>query len=362
MFTGRRSVARFVVPGSAKRSPTARGPLLRFAIGTVMLLMVAACSGSEEPGAEPAAAAADEDTSEAEATGGPPERGHLDVGLLPLIDVAPIYIALEEGLFEREGLDIEIVPVQGGAAAIPAMLAGELDIAFGAIPSTLSGSANGLDLRLVAEQNRASPGFSDLSTLPGSGLAGDPSALEGKRLALNTFANVAELTARSVVEADDGDFSQIDIVEVPFPEMIPMLERGELDAAFLVEPFTTIAKQSLGAESIIDPYTGETEGLPVGGYTTTENFAANFPNTVAAFQRALIAATDIAQDDPQRVIDILPTYTTLDAEAAATVTQPEFQARIDRDQIQRIVDLMVKHGLLMEPIELDTVIIPSPET
>lgn len=339
----------------------ARGSVVRFAAVVLVLLLVSACSGSDEPEADPEPAADEDVTSDVAATHGPPERGRIDLGLLPLIDVAPVYIAMEEGLFEREGLEIEIVPVQGGAASIPAMIAGELDIAFGAIPSTLSGSANGLDLRLVAEQNRASPGFSDLSTLPGSGLAGDAAALEGKSLALNTFANVAELTARSVVEAAGGDFSQIDIVEVPFPEMIPMLERGELDAAFLVEPFTTIAKQSLGTESIVDPYTGETEGLPVGGYATTENFAANFPNTVAAFQRAIIAATDIAREDPQRVIDILPTYTTLDAEAAATVTQPEFQARIEPEQIQRIVDLMVKHGLLMEPVELDTIIIPSPE-
>jgi NitT/TauT family transport system substrate-binding protein len=332
---------------------------VRFAAVAVVLMTVSACSSAgdaeeEEP------ATAEGSASNVLATGGPPERSQIDLGLLPLIDVAPVYIGLEDGLFEREGLNVNITPVQGGAASIPAMVAGELDIAFGAVPSTLSSSANGLDLRLIAEQNRASPGFSDLSTLPGSGLAGDPAALEGKRLGLNTFANVAELTARSVVEDAGADFSEIDTIEVPFPEMIPMLERGDLDAAFLVEPFTTIAKQALGAESISDPYTGETEGLPVGGYTTTENFAANFPNTVAAFQRAIIAATDIAREDPQRVVDILPTYTTLDAEAAATVTQPEFQARIDRDEIQRIVDLMVKHGLLMDAVDLDTIVIPSP--
>jgi NitT/TauT family transport system substrate-binding protein len=290
-----------------------------------------------------------------------PERAHVDLGLLPLIDVAPVYIGLEDGIFAREGLEIEITPVQGGAASIPAMIAGELDIAFGAVPSMLSGSANGLDLRLIAEQNRASPGFSDISALPDEDLTGDPVALEGKRLGLNTFANTAELTARSVVEAAGGDFDEVEALEVPFPEMIPMLERGELDAAFLVEPFTTIARQTLDARSVVDPYTGETEGLPVGSYTTTENFAANFPNTVRAFQRAIIAATDIARNDPQRVIDILPTYTTLDAEAAASVTQPEFVARIDQDQIQRIVDLMGKHGFLDADLDLDTLIVPSPD-
>ena len=322
----------------------------------VMLVGTVACTP------EPADVAAEtEEDSEVARTDAPPERARVDLGLLPLIDVAPVYIALEDGIFEREGLEIQITPVQGGAASIPAMIAGELDIAFGAVPSMLSGSANGLDLRLIAEQNRASPGFSDISALPDAGLEGDPVALEGKRLGLNTFANTAELTARSVIEAAGGDFDDVEPVEVPFPEMIPMLERGEIDAAFLVEPFTTIARQTLDARSVADPYTGETEGLPVGSYTTTENFAANFPNTVRAFQRAIIEATDIAREDPQRVIDILPTYTTLDAEAAATVTHPEFVARIDEGEIQRIVDLMVEHGFLDAPLDLDTLIVPSPE-
>jgi NitT/TauT family transport system substrate-binding protein len=336
--------------------PSVRAPLARAVLIVMTMVVVAsACT----PGSPQQATSTEDDVVSA-VSAGPPERAHVDLGLLPLIDVAPVYIGLEDGLFEAEGLDIEITEVQGGAASIPAMVGGELDIAFGAVPSMLSSSANGLDLRLIAEQNRASPGFSDISTLPDSGLEGDPIALEGKRLALNTFANTAELTARSVVKAAGGDFDEVELVEVPFPEMVPLLERGEVDAAFLVEPFTTIAKTTLDARSVADPYTGPTERLTVGSYTTTENFAANFPNTVRAFQRALIAATDIARNDPQRVIDVLPTYTTLDAEAAAAVVQPDFVARIDSRQIQRIVDLMVEHGFLMEPLDLDTLIVPSP--
>lgn len=332
----------------------------RAVVTAVVLLSLAACTGGAAGGDDGGTEDATLGVVAATATGGPPERARIDLGLLPLIDVAPVYIAIEDGLFEREGLEIEIIPVQGGAASIPAMIAGELDIAFGAVPSTLSGSANGLDLRLIAEQNRASPGFSDLSALPDAGLEGDLIGLEGKRLALNTFANTAELTARSVVESAGADYDEIEAVEVPFPDMIPMLERGEVDAAFLVEPFTTIARQTLDADSIADPYQGETEGLPVGSYSTTGNFAANFPNTVAAFQRAVIAATDIAREDPQRVVDVLPTYTSLDEEAAAAVTQPEYVARINQEQIQRVVDLMVKYGLLVEEVDLGTLIIPTP--
>lgn len=298
---------------------------------------------------------AGEGTSEAT-----PEKAEITLGLLPLIDVAPIYIAIEEGLFEREGLTVDIQPVQGGAAAIPAMIAGELDIAFGAHPSTLSGIANGLDLRIIAEGNRASPGFSNLLALPDSGLEGDTAGLEGTRVGLNTFANIAELTTRSVVEAAGADYGALEAVEVPFPEMVPTLERGELDVIFAVEPFDTIAQEQLGAVVVTDPYIDETEGLPVGGYAVTGNFATNFPNTVAAFQRALSAASEIARDDADRVVQVLPTYSTLDAQAARAVTQPEFVAELDRAELQRIVDLMVEYEFLPEPIDLDEVVVEQP--
>jgi len=343
---------------------------LRMSGGLVVLVVlalvgVAACSRAEPAAREQTSVRSVTSTSgdadEDGASRGAPEKTDITVGLLPLIDVAPIYIGIEEELFEREGLTIDIQQVQGGAAAIPAMVAGELDLTFGAYPSTMTGVANGLDLRIIAEGNRASPGFSNIVALPDSGLEGDVAGLEGKQVGLNTFANVAELTTRSVIEAAGADYGKVEAVEIPFPEMVPTLERGELDAIFAVEPFDTIAQSSLDAVVVTDPYIGETEALPVAGYYATGNFATNFPNTVAAFQRALIAATDIAANDAERVIDVLPTYSSLDAEAAATVTQPQFVARIDRDEIQRIVDLMVTFEFLEEPLDLDEIIVPTPE-
>ena len=340
--------------------------------GRIMALVLLALVGAvgcsraepvaqEQTSVRSAASGSSAEGADGGASAGAPEKTELTIGLLPLIDVAPMYIGIEEGLFEREGLTIDIQDVQGGAAAIPAMVAGELDVTMGAYPSTMTGVANGLDLRIIAECNRGAPDFTNFVARPDSGLEGDPAALEGRKVALNTFATIAELTARSVIEDAGGDYSKVEAVEVPFPEMVPTLERGEVDAIFAVEPFDTIAQESLGAEVVSDAYVGQTEALPVAGYFVTDNFATNFPNTVAAFQRALIAATDIAAQDPDRVVEVLPTYSSLDAEAAATVTQPEFVARVDRDEIQRIVDLMVEFEFLEEPIELDEIVVPTPD-
>lgn len=341
---------------------SAAGPGIRrpLALLVTVVIALAACTGggagtagavneSEPTGADEAAAPADT----------APEKANITLGLLPILDVAPVFIGLEEGIFEREGLNLETEFIQGGAAGIPAMVAGELDIVFGAHPSVFQSVADGLDLRLIAEQDRGAPGFTEIvATDPA--LEDNPAGLEGRRLALNTFVDIAELGARSVVEEAGGDFDNVQLREIPFPESVPAMQRGEIDAFFAVQPFNTIAKRTLDAVVVSEAYTGRTEGLPVAGYTVMGNFARNFPNTVAAFQRAIIAATDIAREDSDRVVEIVPTYTDLDAEAAAQIAHPEFVARLDRAEIERLVDLMVDFDMLQSPPDLDAILLPAP--
>ncbi len=91
---------------------------------------------------------------------GAPEKSDLTVGTLPIVDVAAVHIAIDQGLFEEEGLNVTTEVMQGGAAAIPALVAGDLDIAFGAWPSFLNANQQGLELRAIGDgvrRCRASP-------------------------------------------------------------------------------------------------------------------------------------------------------------------------------------------------------------
>jgi NitT/TauT family transport system substrate-binding protein len=283
----------------------------------------------------------------------------IQLGLLPLADVAPVHLAIANGLFANEGLTIEPVIVQGGAAAIPALVAGDLDITFGNYVSTFLANSQGVGLKIIADQNHAVPGFSTIMALPDSGIA-SVTDLAGKRLAVNTLANVAEITSRAQIQDAGGDPDATEYVEVPFPDMIATLERGDVDAIFAVEPFETLAAQQLGAVAVVDPYGGRLEGFPVAGFMSTPEFAEQNPNTVAAFQRAMVAASDLAASNPECVVDILPTYTSLTPELAAEIDQPLYVSTLDGTALQPVVDLMVEFGLLESAPDLAELIVPTP--
>ena len=317
----------------------------------------AAASGSPAASESPAGSEASEAPSATAA--GSPETSTIQLGLLPLADVAPVYIGIEEGYFEDEGLTIEIVPVQGGAAAIPALVNGELDITFGNYVSFFLASDSGIDLRIIADQNHATPGFSSIMTLPDSGISA-PADLVGKKLAVNTLSNVAEITSRAQIKDAGADPDAVEYTEIPFPEMIAALEQGSVDAIFAVEPFATLAKQQLQAVEVVNPYGGRLEGFPVAGFQATAQFAEANPNTIAAFQRAMIKASALAADDPESVVGILPTYTTLTPELAGTIAQPLYISEIDIASLQTVVDLMVEFEVLDAAPDLNSLVIPTP--
>src|SRR5690606_4452734 len=104
-------------------------------------LLVAACGGDN--GGDDQAAAGGEDETQ--------ELHHLQVGIVPVVDVVPLYLGIEKGFFEEEGLDVEPYVAQGGAAIIPAVVSGEQAIGFSNIVSLLLAEENDLPVQVIAQ-------------------------------------------------------------------------------------------------------------------------------------------------------------------------------------------------------------------
>ena len=69
------------------------------------------------------------------------------VGALPILDVAALHLGIQEGLFEDEGLELEVENAQGGAAIIPSVVQGDTPIGFSNVTSLLIAKSKGLPIR-----------------------------------------------------------------------------------------------------------------------------------------------------------------------------------------------------------------------
>lgn len=318
-----------------------------------LLATVASCGALG--GTEPAPA----ENNGGDAASGPVEKKKIVLGTMPVLDVAAIHVALAKGHFANEGLEVELKTIQGGAAAIPGLINQELDFTFGNwvsfIGAEAQGAAKAVDgIKLVADGYQAKPDMFLILADGNSSIKG-PKDLEGKTIAINTFANIAELTARATLEAANVDVSKVEFKEFPFPDMQAAVQNKTVDAAFMVEPFITRAQRAAGQVKVLDAASGPTDNIPIAGYATSGKFAKENPKTVAAFQRAMAKGQADAADRPT-VEPLLVEYARVDKETAGLVHFGAFPTTLDATRLQRVVQLMQRYKMLDKDLDVKTMI------
>ena len=289
---------------------------------------------------------------------GEQEVRSIKVGAIPIVDVAPIYLGVEQGFFEDRNIDVEIVQTTGGAAAVPGVVAGDFQFAFANITSLLLAQTEGLPLKVVASGN-ASTGdegadFAGIVVPPDSSIT-RAKELQGHTVAVNNLKNIGEVSIRAAIEKDGGDPDQVKFVELPFPDMPGALAGGQVEAAWLVEPFFTVAKQ--GGNTLVSSNLAVTApDMTIGTYFTSQQEIAEDSDLVDDFTAAIEESLQYAQDNPDEVRRILLTYTQIDPGVADAITLPAFPAEINRDSVQTVAELMKKYGMADEEPDVDAVL------
>ncbi|TDC98302.1 ABC transporter substrate-binding protein [Nonomuraea deserti] len=319
-------------------------------IGIALILGVVACStGGSTTASAP---------SSAPANGGL-EKTEIKVATLPAIDSAALYVAIDQGLFEKEGLEVTPQIVQASPEAIPMMLNGEIDAMFGNYVSMFAAHDKGsLKLRILAEGSRASPDSLSIMALPDSPIKA-PKDLEGKTINVNVLHNFQELALTQVLKANNVDPATIKYVQVTFQNIMPSWKGGQIDAAYLGEPMVTAATASMGARKILDPASGPAAEFPISGYVSTQEWYDKNPKVAAAFQRAIHNAGKLMENNREVVAKVLPTFTQINAATAATVTFPYFSSNDNPVRLQRVADWMLEAKWLSKAIDVKTLMSPT---
>jgi NitT/TauT family transport system substrate-binding protein len=171
------------------------------------------------------------------------------VGVIPIVDVAPIYLGKQKGFFSSRGIDLNLVAAQGGAAVIPGVVSDQFQFGFSNVTSLMIAASKNLPLkitnagRLVHRQGRRrlrrGRRHRRQSDQDGEGLA-------GKSVAVNTLKNIGDVTVRASVRKAGGDPSKVKFTELAFPDMPAALAGKKVDAAWVVEPFLSAIKAQGG--------------------------------------------------------------------------------------------------------------------
>ena len=309
----------------------------------VCALAVGSCGGDDDDGG---------------GDSGSSEPVTLKVGVIPIADVAPLYLGIKQGFFDDERLKIEPQLAEGGAAITPAVLSGDFQIGFSNTISLLIAASKGLPVQIISQGVLAgkeeSDAWADLLVLK-DGPVKDAKDLEGKTIAVNTLNNICEVTIKASLEKDGVDVDALEFTEVPFPDMNAALEQKRVDGACVVEPFVSQGKA--GAARGIDPfYIRTAPDLTVATYFTSKQYAEENADVVDRFVKAMNTSLEYAQSHPDEVRQVLLDYTEIPPEAAEAIKLPVWRTDLNEPTIELLAELSEKYGLIEEQPDLDELI------
>jgi ABC-type nitrate/sulfonate/bicarbonate transport system substrate-binding protein len=293
----------------------------------------------------------------------------LKMGAVGALSDVGIFVALERGFFKDEGLDIELVSFTNGPQIIPALATGQTQVSGTTVsPSLFNALARGVDLKLVADKGQVSKGFGWAAIAVRSDLAGTITEfkdLKGRKIALPT-KNVSLYTQlEKALEAGGLTVNDADLVEIGFAEMMAAFANKAIDAAMLIEPFTTLVverKVAVRWKGVEDYYPFKAQN---GVIMYSEKFMRQRPDAarrwmigylrgVRAYRHALATGEDL-----DTIYAIIAKHTDVKDRTLYPKMQPTDLAPDGRIEIRSLEwdqDWFIKLGLQRERADLTKLI------
>jgi NitT/TauT family transport system substrate-binding protein len=305
-------------------------------------LLAAAC-GSNPPAAAPPA---------------PGQPDKVTVGVIPILDVAPIYLGKQKGFFTKRNIELTLEQAQGGAAIVPAVVSGQYQFGFSNMISLLLAQSRSVPIKVVCNGNNSTgedgKDFAALMVKADSPIK-TPKDLAGKTVAANTLKNIVDTSVRASVRKDGGDPAAVKFVELAFPQQPAALQSGQVDAVFVVEPFQQQVLAQ-GGRKIASSYVDAAPNLTVATYFTSTQLLGQNPDLAKRFTEAMKESLAYADAHGDEARQIIGTYTQITADVIAKVTLPKWPADINKASVQTLSELAVKDGLLSKPADLNALL------
>lgn len=138
----------------------------------------------------------------------------------------PWYVALHNGYFRDEGLNVEIIPSKGTADAIRGVVTGIAPIGLIDVPSLVASGKAGSDVKIVAGTYVEAP-YCVYSLNPGSNVS-KPAQLEGLKFGSSSASFIPQIW-RAFMNMNGLDSSKLEVVNIDAAARIPMLAAGKVD-------------------------------------------------------------------------------------------------------------------------------------
>jgi NitT/TauT family transport system substrate-binding protein len=272
------------------------------------------------------------------------------IGYLRIVMSLPTFVAAEKGLFEQEGLKVELTPFESGTLIVSALMAGRIDAnCSSAITGYWFAEQSTPDQFKIfltyGTPSLKNPSF--VAIVKKDSALKDLRNLKGKRVGTYPGASSIEL-ARAIIRTQ-MDPEGVIFQEVPPTILISALAAGQIDAFFAPEPMGMIAiSQGIGRHLVGEPLglLGLEKGFAGAGFGFSAHFLKQNPMLAKKVKTVYYKAVDLIDKDRNAARPLLPKYTGLSESIAMNIPLQSWMKieTLDKEATQRYFDLLYKEG------------------
>jgi len=278
-------------------------------------------------------------------------------GILPVLDTLPLQVAVHDGLFKVQGLDVELIKFASALERDTAMQAGQLDGYFGDLIATYMLIDKDVPMYVALISWRTTPGY------PMFGIANSPAnktkniaQMRGSKLGLSK-STIMEFLADKIAwkkGLSENYFDRVEIKKVPI--RLQMLMTDQLDAALLPEPLLTLARHKGG--SVLT--TAEDLRMPLTVLCLNRNYFNGGADVYVRFITAYKEAVERLHSQPEQYRKLMAETCRIPGPLVSQFPiypypMPTLPEPKELDEVQ---DWMISKGLLSERIPHKLVLSP----
>lgn len=234
-----------------------------------------------------------------------------------------LWVTKEARLFEKNGLEVELIYIAGSSTVAQAMLAKEIPISEIAIPAVIQADLGGADMIMLAGPNHK-PGQKimvkpEIKTLEG---------LKGKKIGISRFGTSDDFLLRYALTQwnlrADRDVAMIQLGGSL--EILAGLSSGSVDGGLLSSPLHLRAAK-LGFSLLADLSTAGIDYQGAGA-VTTRSFVRENPDVVRRYVRAYVEGLHRLKTDKNFSVKVLAKYTRINEPETLEETYQHYALRV----------------------------------
>lgn len=263
-------------------------------------------------------------------------------------DIKTVLYGIRSGIFQKYGLNVEVVTVANGAAALASLVGGSTQVALTSDLPVFQGHAHGVGFTAVAP---AQWYLSEAATA-GTILVKKDSPirsgrdLDGKTIAVQSLRDLNWAGTMAWIDATGGDSRTVKAVELPLPAVVPAIDDGRIDAGSVQTPFLEEGIAAGKVRILAKGYDAIGKRFEAALYVSMADYVNANRDAMSRWAHGMHDAVVYTNSHTAEMNDLVASFTKMDPAIVAKTfrtTDPEY---LDPKTLQPVIDAAYRYKLI----------------